>query len=83
MTFADYVNGIIGLGNTVVVPLIFAVAVAAYLFGIFKYFILNGGNEEGRTKGRQFAVWGLLGIVVLFSVWGLVNILLSTLGVAR
>jgi hypothetical protein len=85
MTFAQFVGngstGVIGILNTVVVPLIGAFAFAAFLWGVFQYFFLNGDNEEKRTEGRQFAFWGVLGLVVFFSVWGLVNILLSTLGV--
>lgn len=86
MTFKDFIGsgttGIIGLLNTVVVPVIFAFAFAAFVWGMMHYFFLNGGNEEKRSEGRQFAIWGILGMVVLFSVWGFVNILLSTLGIA-
>ena len=82
MTFADYATEIITIGNTVVVPLIFALAFAVFIFGILKYFVLQGGEEDSRTKGRQFAIWGILGFVLLFSVWGVINILLSTLGLA-
>jgi hypothetical protein len=46
------------------------------------YFFLNGTNESKREEGKQFAIWGILGMVVLLSVWGLVSILLSTFGFA-
>lgn len=86
MTFAQFVGngstGIIGVINTVVVPLIGAFVFAVFIWGIFQYFLLNGDNEEKRAEGRQFAFWGVIGIVVFFSVWGLVNILLFTLGIA-
>ncbi len=39
-------------------------------------------DETKRAEGRQFVLWGILGLVVLFSVWALVNILLSTFGIA-
>jgi hypothetical protein len=86
MTFKDFIGsgstGIIGILNTVIAPVIFAFAFAVFVWGIMNYFFLHGGNEEKRSEGRQFAFWGILGIVVLFSVWGFVNILLSTLGIA-
>lgn len=75
-------TGVIGLLNTVVVPVIFAFAFAAFVWGVVNYFFLHGGDETKRAEGRQFAMWGILGMVVLFSVWGFVNILLSTLGIA-
>ena len=82
MTFANWVNGIIGALNTIVVPIIFALAFISFLWGVVNYFFLHPGDESKRAEGRQFVLWGLLGMVVLFSVWGVVNILLSTLGIA-
>ena len=85
-SFKDYVGngstGIIGLLNTVVVPVIFALAFAAFVWGVVSYFFLNAGDEKKREEGRTFVLWGILGMVVLFSVWGFVNLLLSTLGIA-
>ncbi len=86
MTFAQFVgnssSGVIGIVNTVVVPFIGALAFAVLIWGILNYFFLNSGNEEKRKEGRQFILWGIIGVVVLFSVWGLVTLLLSTLGIA-
>ena len=77
----DGSTGIIGLLNTVAVPVIFAFAFAAFIWGVVNYFFLHGGEEAKREEGRKFVLWGLLGMVVLFSVWGFVNIVLSTLGI--
>lgn len=87
MTFAQFIGsgttGIIGAMSTVVVPIIFALAFAAFVWGVLKYFFLHGGEEKSREEGKQFVLWGILGMVALFSVWGFVNIMLSTLGIAR
>ena len=90
MTFAQFVGGgafgnttgIIGVLNTIVVPVIFTFAFAAFIWGVVSYFFLHGAEEGKREEGRQFILWGILGMVVLFSVWGFVNIMLSTLGIA-
>lgn len=75
-------TGLIGVLNTVVVPIIVALAFAVFIWGVVNYFFIGQGNDTKREQGKQFVLWGILGMVVLFSVWGLVNILLSTLGVA-
>lgn len=85
MTFAQFIGngstGVIGLLSTVVVPVIFALAFLVFIFGVVKYFFINNsGDEKGRAEGGAFVMWGLIGMVVLFSVWGFVNLLLSTLG---
>lgn len=85
MTFAQFIGngstGIIGTLNIVVVPVIFSLAFASFIWGIVNYFFLHGAEEAKREEGRQFILWGIIGLVVLFSVWGFVNILLSTLGI--
>ncbi len=85
MTFAQYVGsgstGIIGIMNTVIVPVIFALTLLVFIWGVLKYFFISGGEEGKREEGRQFILWGIIGMVVLFSVWGFVNLLLSTLGI--
>ncbi|MFA6408262.1 MAG: hypothetical protein WCW36_02190 [Candidatus Paceibacterota bacterium] len=86
MTFATLIGsgstGIIGVLNTVVVPIIFALAFASFVWGVVDYLLIHGDEEKKREEGRQFILWGILGMVVLFSVWGFVNIMLSTLGIA-
>ena len=82
MTFKQYVTDFISLLNTVVVPIIFALAFAAFIWGIVNFFFLHGNDEKKREEGRAFFIWGIIGMVVLFSVWGLVNLVLSTLGIA-
>lgn len=86
MTFAQYIGsgstGVVGLLNTVVVPVIFALAFLVFVWGVVNYFFFNSADEAKRAEGRSFILWGLLGIVLLFSVWGFVRLLLSTLGIA-
>lgn len=61
------------------VPVIFAIAFIVFIWGIFQYFIFGGADEEKRKMGRQLAVWGIIGMAIMFSVWGLVRILTGTL----
>jgi hypothetical protein len=85
-SFKDFIGsgstGIVGLLNTIAVPVIFALSFLVFVWGVLNYLFLHGGNEEKRAEGRQFILWGVLGMVILFSVWGLVNMLLSTLGIS-
>lgn len=77
-TFTD---GIVDFANTSVVPLFYALAFLVFLVGMVRYFFLEQG-EEGREKGKQLMLWGIIGFVVMFSVWGIVNLFLNTFGVS-
>ncbi|MDO8623874.1 MAG: hypothetical protein Q7R54_00785 [bacterium] len=81
MSFKLWVDSLVVGVNSVVIPVLFALAFAAFVWGILKYFFLHPDSEDDRRKGREFVLWGLLGMVLLFSVWGVVYILLDTLGI--
>ncbi|MEJ0053411.1 MAG: hypothetical protein WDN10_01635 [bacterium] len=77
MTFAELVNSIVAIIGGIVIPVVFALAGFAFLWGVFNYFIVGGADEDKRKEGRQFILWGLIGLVVMFGVWGLIRIGLS------
>ena len=64
-----------------VMPLIIAIAVLYFLWGLVKY-VLSAGDADARTEARNMMVWGVIIIFVMVSVWGLVNILVNTFGTA-
>lgn len=74
---------IIGLINTVAVPVVFALAFIVFIWGVFQYFILGGGNEEAKEKAKGLMLWGLIGFFVMVSVWGLVHILTGTVSLTN
>ena len=47
-----FVGNISGFINNTLIPLLFGVALLVFLWGIFKYFILGGGDEGKREEGK-------------------------------
>jgi hypothetical protein len=80
-TFADSVTGFI---NGVLIPLIFAIALLVFIWGMFTYFILGGGDEGKREQGKGLMLYAILGFVMMIIIFGIVNLiangLLSGLG---
>lgn len=76
-SFKELTASIVTLVNGSVVPLIYALAFLLFMVGMVRFFFLGG--EEGREKGKQFMLWGIIGFVVMFSVWGIVRLLLTAL----
>jgi hypothetical protein len=66
--------------NKSVIPLIFALALASFVFGVVQ-FVINSSDEAKKEKGRQFMIWGIIALSVMVSVWGLVAVLGNTFGV--
>lgn len=67
-----YSDGIISVINTILVPVLIAIAFIVFLWGVYKYFILGAASDESRKEGRQFVLWGVIGFVIIMSLWGLV-----------
>jgi hypothetical protein len=67
----------VDFANTYVVGLLIALAFLFFLIGIVRYFFSE--NDENRAKGRQFALWGIVGLAVIFSLWGIVNVFLAVI----
>lgn len=64
-------TGLIGL----LIPLLFALALLVFLWGLAKAWIWGGGDEAGVEKGKQIALAGVIGLVVMSGVWGIVALL--------
>lgn len=63
-----------------IVPLLFALATVGFIWGIIQYFI-NPENEEKRSQGKSYMLWGLIGLFVMVSIWGLVAVFSNTVGI--
>ena len=66
--------------NTLI-PIMIAVGVVYFVWGVVQFVILGAGDEAKKTKGKQFMIWGIIALAVMVSVWGLVNILNSTFNI--
>lgn len=74
LSIAGIIGWFIGLLNYVV-QFIIALALIAFLYGIFRMVFLDASNEAERAKARKFMIWGICALFVMVSVWGLVNVL--------
>ncbi len=59
--------------DTILIPLVFAIALLAFIWGMYLYFIQGGGSDDSRQKGKQLALWAVIGFVLMVSIWGIVN----------
>ena len=50
------------------IPLLFGLSLIVFLWGIANAWILGGGDEASVTKGKQLALAGIIGLVVMAGV---------------
>jgi len=88
MTFAaeefgevnTFIGKISSFINGTLIPLVFALALLIFIWGIFKYFILGGGDDDSREDGKKLMLWAIIGFVVMVSIFGIVNLIAGGLG---
>ena len=92
ITFAQFTSGGAGgnfstfFGNirvfisTILVPLVLALAFLFFLWGVFKFFIAGGADEEKRNEGKQLMIYSIIGFVLIVALYGIVNFVVGGLG---
>lgn len=57
-------------------------AVVAFFYGVVVYiYSIRNGEERGVTNGKNFMLWGLIALFVMFSVWGIVKFAQKVIGI--
>ncbi len=72
----EFVNNFIKILNPVVI-FVASFGFFGLLTGILKY-VGAGGDEERLGKAKQLIIYGLLGMLIIFSFWGIANLLAKT-----
>lgn len=70
--------------NLILVPFLFALALLIFVFNVVRYFIIdiNSGFGE-KEKARRYALYSIIGFVLMSVLWGIVNLVVDGLGLAR
>ncbi|MCX6717607.1 MAG: hypothetical protein NTU76_02955 [Candidatus Taylorbacteria bacterium] len=69
-------------GSTPIIYLLVGLAVIYFLWGMFE-FIQNADNSSKREDGYKHMIYGVIGLVIIFSVNGIIALITSTLGIAQ
>ncbi len=79
-TLSTLIKYVICLISSSVIPLIFTLALAMFIWGVVQY-VINSSEEKKKAEGRMFMIWGIIALAVMVSVWGLVHIVTNTFGI--
>lgn len=62
------------------VPLMMALAVLVFFWGIVK-FIANVTDDEARKGGVRMMIWGMIALFVMVSFWGIIGFVQESFGI--
>jgi hypothetical protein len=75
-TFADLVDELLSILSGIV-PLIFGLTLLVIVWKLVDAWIISGGDPEKIAAGKQYALIGILVLVVMSSLWAIVYLLRS------
>jgi hypothetical protein len=78
-TIFNVFQTLISLVNKIIYLLI-SLALVGFMWGVVK-FLFSGTNENARSEGRKFMLYGILILFVMTSMWSIVYIMKDFLGV--
>lgn len=73
-------SNVLAFTNTVLIPFIIGIGFLFFVWGMFKFFIAGGANEDEREKGKQLMIYATLGFLLIIIFWGVVNLFVSATG---
>jgi len=78
--FGDLLANIIGFANQILIPFILGIGFLVFVWGMFRYFIAGGANDEAKESGKSLMVYATLGFVLIIVFWGIVNLIADSTG---
>lgn len=78
--FGDLLSNILEFTNEVLIPFIIGIGFLVFVYGMFKYFIAGGQNEDKQKEGKDLMIYATLGFVLIVVFWGIINLLASSTG---
>jgi len=77
--FGSFFGGATSFINGKLLPLVFALAVVVFFWGIFTYFVLGGADETKREEGRKLMLYAVAGFVLMVTIFGIVSLVKDAL----
>jgi len=80
--FGDLLANILIFTNDVLIPFIIGIGFLAFVWGMFKFFILGGADDEKKEQGKSLMIYATIGFVLIIVFFGVVNLLTESTGLS-
>ncbi|MFA5888997.1 MAG: hypothetical protein WCW47_01755 [Candidatus Paceibacterota bacterium] len=80
MTIIPFLNKVSDLILNPLILLAFGLAFVYFTYGVVKFLSLDAGDKS-RKEAQDAILWGLVGMVIMFSVYGIIKFVLASFGI--
>jgi len=81
ITIAPFLNKVNAFIINPLIYLLFVLSFVYFSYGVFKFLTLEASDGK-RIEARNAILWGIVGMVIMFSVFGLIRFVLDTFGIS-
>lgn len=78
--FQQLLTNILEFTNDVLIPFIIGIGFLVFVYGMFRYFIVGGANEDAKEQGKSLMIYATLGFLLIIVFWGVINLLANSTG---
>jgi hypothetical protein len=78
--FENLLVNILEFTNNILIPFILGIGFLFFVWGMFRYFIAGGANDEEKEKGKSLMIYATVGFVFIIIFWGVINLLANSIG---
>jgi Type IV secretion system pilin len=75
-------TGAFGTLVNTAIPIVMALAVLAFFWGLVK-FIFNAGNEEAQKGAKSLMIYSVVALLVMTAIWGIITYIANDLGIQQ
>lgn len=84
MTIGPFLDKVVDLIINPILLLLFALSFLYLVYGIFNFLRQDmNAADKTRAESRDAIMWGIVGMVIMFSVFGLIQVVLGTFGITK
>lgn len=82
MSIYGFLNQFNNLIINPIIILLFALSFVYVLYGIVKFLSSDVSDAATRKSAKDAVLWGLVGMLIMFSVYGLIKVVMATFGIS-
>ena len=64
-----------------VIPLLIAIALIVFFWGLIKY--ISGAGGEKSDSGKRIMIAGIVALFIMVSIWGIIRLIGNTVGIQQ
>lgn len=83
MTIVPFLIRFVDLIVNPLIWLMFGISFLYFVYGIFNFLSLDmNAVDKSRSEARNSIMWGIIGMIIMFSVFGLIKFVMDTFGIS-